>query len=572
MKILLCNIAIRKNPDPFPPVACTSLIHALKENGFDAHFYDIDAKRPSSDELFNYFQKEQFDLVGISAVVSTGYLYTKQLSLLIKKTSPLTKVILGGNLAGAYEVILRKTSVDVCVIGEGEKVMANLARLSGKTADPRRFREGLSGIKGIAFLDDNGSCRFTGHEELIPAGKIEEPDYELLEKSSVISQYIQDPLTRIDFSCDPRAHEPERSGKKMATIFTSKGCINSCTFCHRFVKGYRVIPLMKVIDTMKKLIDSYNVGFFCISDECFGEDSVWLEQFIEQVKPFDILFQIGGARVSLVKKNPDIMRRLKSAGLTAVYFGIESGSDKILKLMRKNATKNENLNAIRLCREAGIYTVIQLVIGMPGENDSTIQETITFINAAAEKFAHPQFLAINYLQALPGTACYEFIRSNGWLGSTIDEEEQYLLKVSDVNASEYRQYCNVSEEDRAKVKLWKAKISALTTISWLKAHGWKFPGRRQGRIRELKQLLKNSVLLYRMIDLAGEWFWNGALAVNRISVYGFGKALLIMLGLANGEDRKNYRFHLETLKERINVNLEGVNGSEDNKNRQYAHR
>jgi radical SAM superfamily enzyme YgiQ (UPF0313 family) len=573
MKISLCNIAIRKKPDPFPPVACTSLVHALNENGFDVHFYDIDAKRPSQDELFDFFHNGQFDLVGISAVVSTGYLYTKQLALLIKKASPLTKVILGGNLAAAYEVILRKTSIDVCVIGEGEKVMVNLARLLEKAGDLRRFSDGLSGIKGIAYLDDKGACRFTGPEELIACEKIEEPDYELLEKSSVISQYIQDPLSRSDFTCDTRTHEPKRLGKKMATIFTSKGCINSCTFCHRFIKGYRVIPLSKVINTMKKLIDTYNVGFFCISDECFGEDRVWLEQFIEQVKPLDILFQIGGARVSLVKKGPDIMRRLKNAGLTAVYFGIESGSDKSLKVMEKNATKQENLNAVRLCRQAGVNTVIQLVIGMPGENDSTIHETIDFINEASECFTQPHFIAINYLQALPGTACYEFIRAHGLLGTTIEQEEQYLLKVSDVNASEFRQYTNVSEEGLAKVKLWKAKISALTTIHWLKSHGWKFAGQGQSKQRDLKSLLKESVFVYRMIDSFGEGFWKIVLTLNRFSVYGIRKAVLVTLGLAVEDDRGKFCFRAEgSLKERINVKLEGLNGAQDNKNRQYAHR
>lgn len=557
MKILLCNIAIRKKPDPFPPVACTSLIHALNENGYDAVFYDIDAKRPSQDELLEYFRKEQFDLIGISAVVSTGYLYTKQLAILIKRACPSTKIALGGNLASAYEVILRKCSIDLCVIGEGEKVLLKVARLLVKPVDLTRFREGLLEIKGVAFLDDKNVCRFTGQAELIARDEIEEPDYELLEKSSSISQYIQYPFNRDDFMFDSRTYEYKRRGKKMATIFTSKGCINTCTFCHRFVKGYRVIPLEKVINTMKHLIDRYNVGFFCISDESFGEDRIWLEEFIELVKPLDILFQIGGARVSLVKKDPGIMLRLKDAGLTAVYFGIESGSDKILRIMEKNATKKENLEAIKLCGEAGIYTVIQLVIGMPGENESTINETIDFINTATERFTQPQFVAINYLQALPGTLCYEFLRARSLLGSTIEEEEQYLIKVADVNASEFRQYINVSEEALAKVKLWKAKISTLTIIYWLKRHGWKFPNQRHRKKTNIKQLLKSSILLYRMIDFLGEKFWGLALAANMISVYGIWKASMIMLGRAEDDDRSKFRFGPETLREKINLKTGG---------------
>ncbi|MFA5099312.1 MAG: radical SAM protein [Candidatus Omnitrophota bacterium] len=555
MKILICNIAIRERPDPFPPVACTSLVHILNEHGYPSVFYDIDAKRPSDEDMYDYFRNERFGLVGISAVVSTGYLYTKRLAALIKKASPSTNIILGGNLASAYEVILRKCDIDLCIIGEGEKVLLNLVRLAEVHGKLPKDADVLSAVKGVAFLDGAGVCRFTGPEELIAGGDIEEPDYELLDKSTRLSQYIQDPLTRDDFACDPRAHEPKRSGKKMATIFTSKGCINACTFCHRFVRGYRVIPLDKVIGAMKHLINKYNVGFFCISDECFGEDKVWLERFIELVKPLDILFQIGGARVSLIKKDQTIMRRLKDAGLTAVYFGIESGSSKILRIMEKNATKQENLAAIKLCSESGIYTVIQLVIGMPGENNSTIRETIEFINDATGGSSMPQFPAINYLQALPGTACYDYLREQGLLGSTIDDEERYLIRVSDVNASEFRQYVNVSEEPLAEVKMWKARISLQAMIHWLKLHGWKFPD-SYCRDNGFRSFLKRNILIYRLIDLWGETFWQAILIMNRFQIYGIVKALSVSMGFSR-EDRTGFRFGAETLRERMKIKSGG---------------
>jgi len=125
MKILLCNIAIRHQPTTFPPVACTSLCNVLLREGYHPVFYDIDAKRPSPEDLNRHFEKERYDIVGISAVVSTGYEYTQKLASIIKKASPETQIILGGNLAAAYDVILRKCQIDICVIGEGEKVLLN---------------------------------------------------------------------------------------------------------------------------------------------------------------------------------------------------------------------------------------------------------------------------------------------------------------------------------------------------------------------------------------------------------------------------------------------------------------
>jgi len=307
MKIVLCNLAIREQRNTWPPVACTSLCNVLAREGYNPVFYDTDAKRPSPEDLNRYFEKERFNIVGISAVVSTGYEYTKRLARIIKKASPETQIILGGNLAAAYEVILRKCQIDICVIAEGEKVLLNLVKHYEKYRSLNSENSELHKIKGIAFLEKGNICKFTGPEKLISSEEIEQPDYELLDRFSNINQYIRDPMTRDDFSDDPRSYERHRQEKKMATVFTSKGCVNHCTFCHRWIKAYRVFSVEKIIATMKNLIDRYNVGFFCFSDECFGEKKEWLDDFIAALRPLDILFQIGGARVSIIKQDPSVI-------------------------------------------------------------------------------------------------------------------------------------------------------------------------------------------------------------------------------------------------------------------------
>jgi anaerobic magnesium-protoporphyrin IX monomethyl ester cyclase len=562
MKILLCNIAIRSKPDPFPPVASTTLMNMLKKNGYESSFYDIDALRPSCDELTAFFRDGQFDIVGISAVVSTGYEYTKNLAACINKVSPQTSIILGGNLAGAYEIVLRKCPIDICVIGEGERVLLNLVK---HWEIYRDFvpNDALHRIKGLTFLEKDKKVCFTGTEKLIDACDIEEPDYALIEKYSNIAQYIFDPLSRSDFSCDPRATEPKRQNKKAATLFTSKGCVNNCSFCHRWVKGYRVLPVEKIIEYIKRLIHEYNIGFFTISDECFGEDEKWLNEFIRLIKPLDVLFQVGGARVSMLGHDPLIMERLKEAGLTAIYFGIESGSDKILRIMNKNATKSDNLEALKYCQAAGVYTVIQLVIGMPGENDDTIAETIEFIKDATGQLPYPPLVTVNYLQALPGTPSYEFLKLKELIKKTTDDEERYLLHVSDVDASELKQYINVSESPLPEVMLWKLKIRLLPVIHWLKIHHWKLsqdPGSKNAIHHKspitasLKRAIKNSSILYRAVDLSGDVFWKIALIKNRFSVLGFGKTVLFIFGFIKNETRDPFKLKAEPLHLSLKLN------------------
>ena len=559
MKILLCNLAIRQHRSNWPPVACTSLCNVLIREGYNPVFYDIDAKRPSLEDLYRYYEKERYNIVGISAVVSTGYEYTKRLARIIKKASPETQIILGGNLAAAYEVILRKCQIDICVIGEGEKVLINLVKHYEKYRSLKPINSELHRIKGIAFLEKGGICKFTEPERVISSKEIEQPDYELLDKFSNINQYIRDPMARDDFSDDPRSYERHRWGKKMATVFTAKGCVNRCTFCHRWIKGYRVSSVEKVITAMKNLIDKYNIGFFCFSDECFGENKEWLDNFIEAVRPLDILFQIGGARVSIIKQDPSVIRRLKEVGLTRINFGMESGSDRILKIMEKNATVNDNLTVAKLCNEAGISTVIQLVIGMPGENDKTIHETIEFVKQATGDLPHLPKVGANYLQALPGTPSYEYLRNQGLIGKSIEDEEEYLLRESDVNALEFKQYVNVSEEPLSKVELWPNKIAISSRIHWLKRHGWRFPDSfaieynkekvaAASFVAKSKLFFKHRTITYRIIDLFGDLFWKIVQLGNLYSLYGFKKTILILFGFIEEDNRTRFRIESVSLR------------------------
>jgi anaerobic magnesium-protoporphyrin IX monomethyl ester cyclase len=538
IRILFCNVPIRKEPSSFPPVACTTLCNVLIRAGYFVYFYDIDSKRPSLSEIIQFIKSERFDVVAISAVVSTSYKYVKEMTNKIKEVFPEIKIILGGNLAASYEIILRKCGVDICAIGEGDKSILNIADHLNRNRNSIDYKQILK-VKGFAYLDPEGKCNFTGYEKLIDNNEIQQPDYEFLEKYSNINQYIQYPLSRYDFACDSRSHEQKRRNKKLTTIFASRGCVNRCTFCHRWIPRYRIISAKKVIDYMKYLMEKYNVGFFCIADESFGENRRWLDEFIDLVRPLDVLFQIDGARVSIVRRDPSIIKKLKEVGLTAVYFGMESGSDKILNIMEKNAKAEDNLLAAKECIDAEIYTIIQLIIGMPGENDKTINQTINFLKEIAKVSPYIPETSTNYLQALPGSPCYEYLRYKGLLGSSIDDEEEYLLKVSNVNAADFRQYINVSESSLDRVRLWNAKVNIIPKIHWLKKHKWNirsnliYKSMLHGNKKKsysvfvkIKKVLKNQVIVYRLIDFTGDLFWNILLFKYHISIYGFKKTIL----------------------------------------------
>lgn len=472
MKIVICTTPIRPAPTLYPPFASMALIKSLRSAGYDPYFYDIDGLRPSFEEVVEFFREYAPDAVGISAVVSTAYAYTKKLVQAIREVSPHTKVVVGGNLAASSELLLKLCKVDVCGIGEGEGVIVNLARYweQHRTADDYSQ---LRQVKGIAYLDEDGEMTFTGYDIPIRAEEFLDPDWTILEQYSRIDHFISDnPLSWYDFHRDPRSHEPHRIGKKLATVVSAKGCVAKCTFCHRWDKGYRHWPVDRIIDGIKHLKDVYNVGFIAFGDENFGSDRRKLDELIEKMKPLDILYKVHGVRVRSV--DPDLLKRMKDSGCVSVLYGMETGSPRMLEIMEKNADLQMNIDAARWTHEAGLYTTYQMVLAMPGEDHKTIAETNDFIRQITEFLPEPprRRLSMNYIQALPGTPVYEYARERGMIGKTLEDEESYLISISDVDAKDDVKMLNFTAYDYFTVQSWRPRIIFDAQLNWYKKHNW----------------------------------------------------------------------------------------------------
>jgi radical SAM superfamily enzyme YgiQ (UPF0313 family) len=472
MKIVLCTTPIRPVPTDYPPFGSLALIQALRSAGYDPYFYDIDGLRPSFEQVVRFFADYKPDLIAVSAVVSTAYAYVKNLSAALKEVLPGVPIVVGGNLAASAELLHKFCRVDVCAAGEGEKIIVNLARhydaRKGQPPDLAALRR----INGITFLDEKGEMVFTNYEMPLSTEEFQDPDFEILEKYSKIGNFVCDPFLRPEFARDPRSYEPKRRGLKMSTVVSAKGCVARCTFCHRWDKGYRHLSTHVLIRRIQYLKDRYNVGFIAFGDENFGSDREKLDEFIEAVKPLDILYMVAGVRCRSV--DLDLLKRMRDSGCVALYYGMETGSPRILQVMEKNATLDINMNAARWTSEAGLYTIFQLVLAMPGETNETIGETVDFINKVTVDRPEPphKILSINYIQALPGTAAYEYARQKGYLGEGLAGEDRYLTMVSDIDAADDSKFINFTESPMLTVKSWRHRILFEAEANWYRARGW----------------------------------------------------------------------------------------------------
>jgi radical SAM superfamily enzyme YgiQ (UPF0313 family) len=413
------------------------------------------------EEVKEYFSENQFDFVGISAVVSTAYGYTKLLSNAIREVSPHTFQILGGNLGASAEVILRKTEIQVCVIGDGELIIQKLiARLGSLQKTGKHSLSTLEDIKGLAFLDEERFV-FTGYATPLSAELVSYPDYTILERDKSINHY----MPKNPWWASPSIYniDLKMSVRISATIVATKGCVARCTFCHRWEKGFRAKSASGFEDHIKLLRNKYGVSLITLGDENFGSDKRQTKEITRILHENGMTWKVAGVRVRTV--DFETLSEWKKQGCVDVSFGIESGSQTMLDVMQKNATVEANSNAIKWTALAGLDTVLQIVIAMPGESDKTIRETRDFI------ISHLQFLrctnglpsnslSINYAQALPGTALYEYALRSGKIHSSLDGEEEYLLKISDIDAYSSDHFVNYSHHPLLKVLMWRYLITA----------------------------------------------------------------------------------------------------------------
>ncbi len=164
--------------------------------------------------------------------------------------------------------------------------------------------------------------------------------------------------------------------KPFATLITSRGCPFQCTFCSRFYFGNKVRTrsASNILAEFEQCVERYGVKEFMIYDDTFGvRRDVALELC-------DLIIDRGHKFRWSVRTRVDcvdeaILEKLRKAGCYKMHMGVESGSEEILRRMKKGITLEQVKKAFRLAKEAGIETVGYFMFGYPGETLATIEKT-----------------------------------------------------------------------------------------------------------------------------------------------------------------------------------------------------
>lgn len=457
-----------------PKIAITALMKWMEKNGYprsDCTFIDFDMLLPSDEEMLEYFRKYAPDVIGISASTSGTYAHIKHIAALVKSVCPETFIVMGGNLSASSNLVLRKTDVDMCVVGDGEiawvKLLDHIKQHGLSMDNPL-----LEDIPGLSYLDKNGELIFTGYGEKLSEELMDTiPDYEIFREGlqgqdHLLANYFRVGRTNAWFKDNPKTHEPGRR-PMIAMLQANKGCVVKCTFCQRGVKGYRSEPMERLDAHLKEIKEKFDVGFIHVIDENFGSDADRAAQFAELMKEHDLIWVATGVRCTSVTR--DRIKHFAENNCVALKFGVESGSQKILDIMEKKFTVQDVKNAIGWCSEFNIFSPLALMFGMPGETLETAKETGRFMaEIALETNISPDNNHdILYLVPFPGTPAYEYGQQIGIIGTSLEEEEYYLLNI--FTAPSYKlAYVNMNGAGLSEVLFWDVLAQLEATRHYLK--------------------------------------------------------------------------------------------------------
>jgi len=215
--------------------------------------------------------------------------------------------------------------------------------------------------------------------------------------------------------------------KKTTSIQSQRGCPNKCSFCcGRDVEMYNKVRQHspeRVIKELDELNKNYGIDSFMWYDDEVNVNQSRLEELCNRLskKPYQ---HRGFVTSDMIVRYPESVGLLKKAGFVKLCAGVESGSDRILSLIKKRATSEMNYEARRLIREAGIHYEAFTMIGFPTETKKDVNKTIEWI-----KKAQPDDFDIGILTPYPGSKIYdEAVRSDKFKNYNFEWKGLYFNK------------------------------------------------------------------------------------------------------------------------------------------------
>ena len=356
------------------PSFLSAYVKKYSKKNFEIKFIDARNADIGIGDCLKEIEKFDPDFIGISSFtcgIKDAYIFASK----IKKISDIP-ILMGG----PHTTFMPKEALQYCDIvvrGEGEKTFRQLIE-----AFPWSNKK-LKKINGISYKSNKKIVHNPPQKFIEPLDKIPFPDWDICPKSYPIH-------------------------KGFGYVLTSRGCPFRCTFCvssKTLGKPWRAYSSTRVLAELEWLVEKYSAKQILFLDENFCLNKKRVMEICKGIvdRKLDIVFACD-ARVNAVDE--EMLMAMKKAGCQTIYFGVESGYQKILDLYKKGITISQIKRAFRLCNKVGIPTAAGWIIH-PSYNEKDFLHDLMFafkLNAGA--------ITLSQLIPFPGTGIYNELKNN----------------------------------------------------------------------------------------------------------------------------------------------------------------
>jgi len=376
----------------FPPLGLGYIASLLKKHGISVELVDCTFMRMNN--ALEKIRQSHPKIIGIQVMFSMKE-KALQMAQTLRKDCDL--LVAGGPLPTSNpEDFLQY--FDIVGIGEGEETMLELTKAfaSGTT---------LKNVKGIAYKENDVTVFTKPRDSIENLDDIPFPAREMFDNQTYKTYYSKN------------------FGYTTTSVMTSRGCPFQCDFCSRpiFGNAFRSRSTRNIVEEVQAVQDlGYERVWF--ADDCFTLGRTRFLSICNELirRRLNIGWECL-SRVDTIDK--EVAQKMKKAGCLRVFFGIESGNDSVLKIMKKQITINQAKEAVQTCKKAGIQVGAFFILGYPGETDKTVLDTVNF--AASLPL---DYLSFTFPYPIPGTPLFERVKSKMIIKEWTEPDNLHVIK------------------------------------------------------------------------------------------------------------------------------------------------
>ena len=380
---------------PLPPTDLMYLAAVAEKEGLEAFIRDYSQKGDFTADL----RKIQPDYVAANVATPT---LENDLTVFktVKEICPDCVTIAKGAafLNRANDIMANHKNLDIVIIGEAEETLREI--VSGKSNHL---------ISGIYYREDF-HIKFTGKREFI----------EKLDKLPFPARHL----------IDNKKYRRPDNNEVQAVIKVARGCPYHCFFCLATpVAGSRVRKRSpeNILAEIKECVEKYNIRNFIFWSDIFNLDKEWVRDLCNKIieSGLEITWSANTRADTADLETAELMYE---AGCSLVSIGVESGSQYILDKIGKKITPDDVRKTVKIFKQAHIKIYNYFVIGLPWDDEETIEDTIDF---ACE--LDSDFVSFYTAVPLPGTRFYNYASENGLFDEKTSFENAYFYPAVDTH-------------------------------------------------------------------------------------------------------------------------------------------